>query len=71
MNNAGIQLEQSPQLLRGLDAIASFLQVNRKTASAFVRDGLPVTRIGLPVVSTPRLVFQWVESRCLKGNNHG
>jgi hypothetical protein len=52
-----------PDLLIGLDDIASYLRVNRKTISRFIREGLPVMRLGLPLATTKRLAVEWIEAK--------
>jgi hypothetical protein len=52
-----------PDLLIGLDAIAEFMRVNRKTISRFIREGLPVMRLGLPLATTKRLAVEWIEAK--------
>jgi hypothetical protein len=53
----------SDEILRGVPAIASFLGVNRKSAAAFIKAGLPVVRLGLVLATTRRLAIAWVEKR--------
>jgi hypothetical protein len=50
-------------LLIGLDDIAAFMRVNRKQVSRFIREGLPAVRVGLPLVSTRKLVIAWIETK--------
>jgi hypothetical protein len=57
----------SDELLIGIDAIAGFLELNRKTVSRLIRDGLPCVRLGLPLMSTRKLVVAWVEQKALEG----
>jgi hypothetical protein len=52
-----------PDLLIGLDDIASYLRVNRKMVSRFISQGMPAARVGLPLVSTRKLVIEWIEQR--------
>src|SRR5262245_17350201 len=60
----GADVEQSDEILRGLADIAAFFGVERKTASGLVKAGLPVARLGLPLVTTRRLAIEWLEARC-------
>jgi hypothetical protein len=55
------------ELLRGLPAIGAFLGCNVRTVGRFVREGLPVARVGIPLCSTKALVLAWVEKRCKEG----
>jgi hypothetical protein len=53
----------SDEILRGLPSISSFMGVNSKTTTGFIKAGLPVTRLGLRLAMNRRLCIEWIEKR--------
>jgi hypothetical protein len=58
----------SDEILHGLPSISSFMGVNPKTATGFIKAGLPVMRLGLRLATTRRLCIEWLEARCKRGS---
>ena len=63
VQRSAVRVERSSEILAGVPEIAGFLGINVKTVTALIREGLPVTRLGLRAATTRGLLLAWLERR--------
>jgi hypothetical protein len=56
-------VEETPEILHGVAAIARFFGVHKRTVTAMIKAGLPVAPLGLGLATTKRLALEWFEKQ--------